>query len=326
MDPGILLAGVIAASPPLLLAVLGETLTEKAGVLNLSLDGTLCLSAMAGFAAACETGSVTVGFAAALAVGALAAGIVAGAGLALRQSQVAVGFVLALLGRDLAYVLGNAYARRPGPQVTPLPIPGLSQLPGIGPVLFSHNPVVYLSLLLVAAVWFFLFRTQPGLQLRGLGDRPRAAAARGIPVARRQYQYALVGGALVGAGGAAFSLLVKPGWGRPCGIEGTGWIVLAIVIFGNWRPVRAALGALFFTAMQIAAPQLQALYPNLPTQIIPSLPFPIMILALLAVTAGEAAWVDRLLLRLPDRLRCHIARLRTALIAAPPGGLGKVDE
>lgn len=326
MDPVILCTAVVAAAPPILLAVLGETITEKAGILNLSLDGTLCLSAMAGFAAAYETGSVTVGFAAAMAVGALAAGVVAAAGLALRQSQVAVGFVLALLGRDLAYVLGNAYAHRPGPQVAPLPLPGLASLPVVGPVLFSHNLVVYLSVAAVAAAWFFLFRTQPGLQLQGLGDRPRAAAVRGIPVARRQYLYALLGGSLVGAGGAAFSLLVKPGWARPCGIEGIGWVVLALVIFGNWRPLRAALGAFFFVTLQMLAPQLQSVFPNLPTQVIPTMPFPLMILALLLVSAGEAEWVDRLLQRLPDRARCFVARLRSALIAAPPAGLGKSEQ
>ena len=195
-----------------------------------------------------------------------------------------------------------------------------------GAVLFSHNLVVYLSVLAVAAAWFFLYRTQPGLQLQGLGDRPAAAAARGIPVARRQYLYALLGGALVGAGGAAFSLLVKPGWARPCGIEGTGWVVLALVIFGNWRPVRAALGAFFFVTLQLLAPQLQSVFPNLPTQVIPTMPFPLMILALLLVSAGEAEWVDRLLQRLPDRARCSVARLRAALIAAPPAGLGKSEE
>jgi ABC-type uncharacterized transport system permease subunit len=252
MDVSILLASVLAASPPIVFAVLGETITEKAGVINLSLDGSLLLSAMAAFVVALETNSLLAGFAAGMIVGGFIALIIAFVSLTLYRPQVATGFVLTLVARDLAYVLGNSYAHVPGPQVPHTPIPGLERLPEIGPILFHQNPIVYLSLLTIIGAWVYLSKTQSGLKLQGLGDRPAAAFARGVNVTVMRYVYTLVGGALVGLGGASFSLLVKPGWARPYGIEGTGWIALAIVIFGGWRPIRGAVGAYFFVGLQTA--------------------------------------------------------------------------
>jgi len=243
MDIAILIASVLAASPPILFAVLGETITEKAGVINLSLDGSILLTAMVAFVVALKTDSLVAGFAAGMLVGALIALIIAFASLTLRQPQVATGFVLTLLCRDLAYVLGNPYAHVPGPQVPHTPIPGLVHIPIAGPILFNQNVIVYLSLVAIFLAWAFMLRTQPGLKLQGLGERPAAAFARGVNVTLMRYVYTFIGGALVGFGGAAFSLLVKPGWARPYGIEGTGWIALSIVIFGGWQPIRAAVGA-----------------------------------------------------------------------------------
>lgn len=323
MDPLILTALILASAPPLLFAVIGETLTEKAGVINLSLDGSLLLSAMAAFVMAYKTGSLALGFAAGALVGALVALIVAMAGLTLRISMVATGFVLALLARDLSYVLGDGFTHLPGPQVPPLEIPLLSQLPFIGPVLFRQNIVVYVSLLLVLGAWWFLNRTRQGLELSGVGEAPAAAYARGIRVTRRRYFYTLLGGALVGVGGASFSLMVKPGWARPYGIEGTGWIALAIVIFGNWRPLRAAFGAFLFVALQNAANTLQTLWPDVPTQIFPTLPFPLMILTLLVVNLGDQEWMERLLSRLPPRARAWVLRAFRMLHTAPPGAIGQ---
>ncbi len=324
MTAVIFLASVLAASPPILFAVLGETITEKAGVINLSLDGTILLSAMVGFIAAFTTGSVVVGFAAAMVVGALVALVVAFVSLTLHQPQVATGFVLTLLCRDLAYVLGNAYAHVPGPQVPHTPIPVLAGIPVLGRILFDQNPIVYLSLVTILATWFFMFKTRPGLALQGLGERPAAAYVRGVNVTLMRYVYALVGGAMVGFGGAAFSLLVKPGWARPYGVEGTGWIALAIVIFGNWRPLRAAVGAYFFVALQALANTLQSAMPNVPTQIFPTMPFPLMILTLLLVTIGNTEWVNRALSDLPAPLRRFLQRALRALQTSPPAALGTV--
>ncbi|MFB3884007.1 MAG: ABC transporter permease [Thermodesulfobacteriota bacterium] len=324
MDLPILMASILSASPPILFAVLGETLTEKAGVINLSLDGSLLLTAMVGFIAALHTGSVVAGFLTSMAVGAFVALIIAFTSLTLHQPQVATGFVLTLLCRDLAYVLGNRYAHLPGPQVPPTPIPGLKELPFIGPVLFDQNPIVYLSLLAIVLVWMYIFKTRSGLKLQGLGERPVAAYARGVNVTRLRYLYTLVGGAMVGMGGASFSLMVKPGWARPYGVEGMGWIALAIVIFGGWKPIRAAMGAYFFVSLQTAVNLLQRLLPDIPTQLFPALPFPLMILTLLLVTIGNAEWVNRLTSLFPEKIQRFLTRTFKTLQTSPPASLGTV--
>ena len=326
MDIAILIASVLAASPPILFAVLGETITEKAGVINLSLDGSILLTAMVAFVVALKTDSLVAGFAAGMLVGALIALIIAFASLTLRQPQVATGFVLTLLCRDLAYVLGNPYSHVPGPQVPHTPIPGLVNIPIAGPIFFNQNLIVYLSLVAIFVAWAFMFRTQPGLKLQGLGERPAAAFARGVNVTLMRYVYTLVGGALVGFGGAAFSLLVKPGWARPYGIEGTGWIALSIVIFGGWQPIRAAIGAYFFVLLQTVANTLQSAMPNVPTQLFPTLPFPLMILTLVLVTIGNAEWMNRALSRLPEGTQRFLVRLLKALQTSPPAALGTIFE
>lgn len=322
----VLAAAVVAASPPVIFAVLGETLTERAGVINLSLDGLLLLTAMVGFAAARATATLLAGFAVAMAVGALVGLVVTLASLTLHQHQVATGFVLTLLCQNLAYVLGAPVAHVPGPQVPHIPVPVLRQWPIVGPVLFNQDPLVYLSMAATAATWWYLFKTRPGLVLRGTGERPAAALARGVPVTRVRYLYTLAGSALVGLGGAAFSLAVKPGWGRPYGIEGTGWIVLAIVIFGNWNPLRGAAGGYLFVLLQMLATVLQSLMPSVPTQVFPALPFPLMIVALLLVTAGNSEWIQRMLRRLPTGTRRRILSVLRALQSSPPAALGVPSE
>lgn len=316
----------MAASPPVIFAVLGETIAEKSGVINLSLDGLILLTAMVGFAAARITDSLLMGFAAAAAVGTVAGLVVAFASLTLRQNQVATGFVLLLLCQNLAYVLGSPVAHVPGPQVPHAPIPWLQHWPILGPVLFDQDLLVYLSFAATAAVWWYMFKTRSGLILRGIGERPIAALARGVNVTRLRYLYTLIGGALVGLGGAAFSLSVKPGWSRPYGIEGTGWIALAIVIFGNWDPIRAVAGAYLFVLLQTLATVLQSLMPSVPTLVFPTLPFPLMILTLLLVTLGNSEWIQRVLGRLPTGVQRGTLRVLRALQSSPPASLGTTFE
>ncbi|AXV07962.1 Nucleoside ABC transporter, permease protein 2 [Euzebya pacifica] len=275
------LAAIVAAAAPLVFASVGETLTERAGVVNLSLDGSILLAALTGFAAASTSGSVLVGFAAAAAVGAVVAGIVAVSSIRLGLNQIAVGFVLTLLCAELSSFLGGPFVRVPGESVPAWPIPVLSDIPFLGEVLFDHNASVYASMLVALIAWFWLYRTRFGLELQAIGEHPAAAWVRGIAVNRLRVAYTLVGGALVGVAGAAFSLDVKLGWSEGS-TTNFGWIALAIVIFGGWDPVRAALGCYLFGALQVLALQLQPVFPGV-SQILPIIPFPLMILTLVVV-------------------------------------------
>ncbi|NNC39425.1 MAG: ABC transporter permease [Acidimicrobiia bacterium] len=303
------LATIVAISTPLIFAVIGETITEKAGVINLSLDGTLMLSAMVGFAGAYETGSVIVGFLAAAIVSALAALLIAWSSIALRLNQVAVGFVLFLLATELSRFLGDAYVRTPGPTVTYRPIPLLADIPFVGTIFFDHDLVVYLSIALIFATWWFMYRTRRGMKLQAVGERPEGAHARGINVNRLRYLYTAAGGALVGIGGAAYSLNAKIGWSENH-IVGFGWIALAIVIFGGWHPYRAAFGVYLFGALQFSAIKLQPVFPDL-TQVLGILPFPIMIFTLVLVYSERVR-------NLTDRYPA----LRGILSSDPPTAIG----
>jgi simple sugar transport system permease protein len=284
---------VIAGAAPIVLAVIGETITEKAGLINLSLDGSILLASMASFVVALKADSLLAGFIAGALVGAVVAAAVAVFSIFLRQNQVAVGFVLTLLTRDLAYFLGNPYSRLQGPQTAPAPIPGLDQIPILGPVLFNHQLPVYLSVVLIGICWWYLYRTSPGLKLRAVGENPKAAYARGINPWKVQVFYAVCGGLLVGLAGATFSLCTKPGWGRPQGAEGTGWIALALVIFGGWHPLKAAIGAYLFSFLQLMGIYFQGWLPAVPAQVFQVAPFPLMIFTLLIMSLAQKESVRR---------------------------------
>ncbi len=292
----ILLAGVVAGAAPIVTAALGETITEKAGIINLSLDGSILLGAMVAFAVAFETNSVLLGFVAASVAGAIVAATVAFFSVYLYQSQVAVGFVLTLMTRDLAYFLGNSYSRIQGPQVAPLPVPFLKKIPFLGQVFFNQNLPVYFSLVMIVFCWWYMYRTPLGLQLRSVGEHPRASYARGIDPRKLQMLYSICGGLLVGLAGAMFSLSVKPGWGRPQGAEGTGWIALALVIFGGWNPIKAAMGAYLFSFLQVMGIYCQEWLPSVPAQVFQVAPFPLMIFTLLAMSLAQKesvlSWAD----------------------------------
>lgn len=317
------IAGVLAAAAPILFAVIGETISERAGVLNLSMNGMILLSAMGSFAVALATGSVVLGFLAGTAIGALVSLIVAFASLTLLQSQVAVGFVLALLCRDLSYFLGNPIMGKVGPRISQVPIPGFERIPVLGTIFFRQDVMTYLSFILIVLAWFFIFRTRPGLILRGVGERPAAAYIRGANVNRLRYLYAVIGGAIAGLAGPIYSLSVKAGWkGTISGLDGIGWIVLSITIFGGWKPFRAAFGAYLFAFLQWLGLVLQPSLPSVPSQVLQVAPFPLMILSLLLVNIGNAEWVDRSLSRLPENVRRDIAKVLRAMNATPPAALG----
>ena len=317
------LAGVLAAAAPILFAVIGETLTERAGVINLSANGTILLSAMAAFGAAVKTNNLLLGLLMGMLVGALVALVVAFSSITLKQSQVAVGFVLALMCRDLAYFLGNPFMGLSGPRIPALQIPGLSQIPFLGPLLFRQDILTYFSFILILAAWVWVFKTRSGLTLQGVGERPAASFVRGANVNVLRYLYTMLGGALIGLAGPAYSLSVKAGWkGTISGLDGIGWIALAITIFGGWNPLRAAFGAYLFALLQWLGLVLQPSLPGIPSQVLQVAPFPLMILTLLFVNIGNTEWVDRTLAGLPESTRRFMARLLRSLRASPPASLG----
>lgn len=317
-DIVILLSMVVAGAAPVVLAAIGETITEKAGVINLSLDGGILLSAMVAFAVASTSGSILIGFVAASLAGAAVSIIVAFFSVYLGQSQVAVGFVLALMTRDLAYFIGSPYSRIQGPQAPHLPLPFLKDIPFIGDVLFNHNVTVYLSLLSIFVVWMFIYKTRPGLKLRAVGEEPRAALVRGFDPRKIQLLCSAAGGVFTGLAGASFSLAVKAGWGQPQGCEGTGWIALALVIFGGWNPVKAAAGAYLFSLLQVLGIQFQGWFPGIPAQVFQVAPFPLMIFTLIIINLPKneaiAAWAED---------RPVLKKLLSKLSGDAPTSLGK---
>ncbi len=304
---------IIAAAAPLIIASMGETITEKSGVINLSLEGSIRLSAMTAFAVAFWVGNALAGFAIAAVVGALIAAIIAYSSIGLKLNQIAVGFVLALLAIDLASFLGDPFVGERGPRVPSLPIPFLSDIPFFGKVLFEQDLVVYFSFFTIAATWWFFYRTRPGLNIQGIGERPEAAFSRGIAVNKLRFWYTVLGGAMVGIAGAAYSLDVKLGWRETLTLN-LGWIALAMVIFGGWHPLRVAFGAYLFGALQVLAFQLQDVFPGV-SQVLPVAPFPLMILSLVFV---YSEWFKRLGDRFP--------RMRNILGSEAPAALGEVFE
>jgi simple sugar transport system permease protein len=307
------LAGIIAATSPLIYATIGETISEKAGVVNLSLDGSIMLAAMAGFAGAFVSGNVLVGFLVAMGVAMAVALVVALASIELKLNQIAVGFVLFLLARQLALFLGDSYVGKDGPKVPAWDIPLLSDIPWFGEVFFSHNLSVYGSFLVVIGASFFFYRTRRGLELQGIGERPEAAFARGVPVNKLRYVYTLIGGALVGVAGASVSLDQIAGW-RESGISNLGWIALAFVIFGGWNPWRVASACLIYRGLLFVAGEFQESLPEL-VQVLQTLPFLLMIVALTAINTDAF-----------KRLGERFPQWRAFLASDAPGGLGTAFE
>ena len=317
------LAGVLASAGPLVFAAIGEAITERAGITNLSMNGLILLSAMGSFAVALATKSIVMGFLAGAAIGGAISGIVALSSITLKQSQVAVGFVLALLCRDLSYFLGNPIMGMPGPRLSLAPIPGLRDIPVLGVLFFKQDVMTYASFVLIALAWFYINKTRPGLVLRGLGEKPAAAYARGANVNRLRYLYTIGGGALAGLAGPMYSLSIKAGWkGTITGLDGIGWIALAITIFGGWSPFKVALGAYLFALLQWLGLVLQSAWTSVPSQVLQVAPFPLMILTLLFVNMGNAEWVENSLAKLPEKPRRAVAKFLRAINVKSPAALG----
>ena len=321
------LAGVIAAATPVVVAVVGETFTERAGVINLSANGIILLSAMAGFAAASISGHAFVGLLAGALVGGFAGAVVSFCSITIKQSQVAVGFILATLFKDLSYFLGTPLTGSTGPTIGTTSIPFLSDIPIIGDLFFKQSWLTYFSYALIIASYIWIFKTQQGLKLRAVGEQPVSSYTRGINVNRMRYIYTVLGAALIGLSGPMYSLSVKAGWkGTLTGLDGIGWIVLSITIFGGWNPLRGAFGAYLFVFLQWLGIVLQTRMPNIPSQVLQVAPFPLMIFTLLFVNIGDTEWVTRILATVPKSLRSVIMKMIKFIRTPPPASLGSPFE
>jgi len=257
INPILLAASLMVASTPILLAALGEMVVEKAGVLNLGVEGMMITGAVVGFAIGVNTGSPSIGFVAAAAAG---AGLSLLFGLItqfLKSNQVASGLALTLFGLGLSSLIGKPYEGMKATTLGKLDIPVLGDLPVIGPILFRHDPMVYVSVFAVVAVWLVLRYSRAGLILRAVGENHEAAHALGYKVVRVRLLAILFGGAMAGLGGAYVSLVRVPQWTEGM-TSGAGWIALAIVVFASWRPVWVLLGAYLFGGLTVLQLNLQA--------------------------------------------------------------------
>jgi len=245
------MVGIMVASTPLVFAAIGELVAEKSGVLNLGVEGMMIVGAMAGFAVTLDSGSYLLGIAAAAGAGALMGGLFAVLTQLLLSNQVATGLALTLFGLGLSALLGQAYSGHSAGPVPRLDLPVVSELPLLGPLVFSHDPMIYLSVALVAAVSLFLTRTRAGLIVRAVGENHDAAHAIGYNVAAIRTLAILFGGACAGLGGAYLSIVQTPLWVEDM-TAGRGWIALALVVFAAWRPWRSMIGAYLFGGITIA--------------------------------------------------------------------------
>lgn len=286
INPAVLIASLMMASVPILLASLGELVVEKAGVLNLGVEGMMIMGAIAGFMVAVHTGSPVLGF---------LGGALGGAGLSLvfafltqvlLANQVATGLALTMFGLGLSALMGQGYNGIKPPPTVAVPFGPLTDIPFFGKVLFSHDWVVYLSVALTAGIWWVLRSTRLGLIIRAVGESHEAAHALGYKVNRIRLGAIAFGGAMAGLGGAYVSLVRVPQWVD--GITaGAGWIALAIVVFASWKPWRALIGAYLFGGITVLQLNLQAAGSSIPVEYLSMSPYLITIAALVWMSSGK---------------------------------------
>ena len=287
ISPALLVAALMVSATPILFAAIGEMVVEKAGVLNLGVEGMMITGAVAGFAAAVATGSAPLGFVAAAGAG---AGISLIFGLLTQftlSNQVATGLGLTLAGLGLASLIGKPYEGVKAPTLPRLDLGPLSDLPVFGRMLFSHDAMVYLSLVFVLAVWAFLKYTRAGLILRAVGEAHDSAHALGYRVVAVRLGSILFGGACAGLGGAYLSLVRVPQWTDGM-TAGAGWIALAIVVFASWRAGRVLLGAYLFGGLTVLQLNLQAAGLTWGVEYLSMSPYLITILVLAVISARGA--------------------------------------
>lgn len=278
-----ILLTVVTAATPLVLASLGELVSERAGVLNLGVEGMMVMGAVLAFAATQSTGSPYIGILAGIACGALFSLLFGFLTLTLVANQVATGLALTILGLGVSGQIGEPYVGMSGVKLQPIVIPLLSDIPFIGPILFKQDLIFYLSIALVFGVNWFLFRSRAGLKIRAIGDNHASAHALGIHVIRTRYLAVMFGGACAGLAGAQLSLVYTPQWVENMS-AGRGWIALALVVFASWRPWRLLAGGYLFGAVSISQLHAQALGLGIPSQFLSALPYAATVIVLILIS------------------------------------------
>ncbi len=286
INPVLLVASLMVAATPILLAAIGELVVERAGVLNLGVEGMMITGAVCGFAVAVETGSPALGFLGAAAGGVLLSLVFGVLTQFLLSNQVATGLALTLFGLGLSALIGQGYIGVKAPPTLRVDLGPLTDLPVVGRIVFGHDLIVYLGLALTACVWAFLNYTRAGLVLRAVGENHDAAHALGYRVVAIRLAAIAFGGACAGLGGAYLSLIRVPQWTEGM-TAGAGWIALAIVVFASWRPWRVLLGAWLFGGVTVLQLNLQAAGLAVPAEILSMSPYLITILVLVIISADR---------------------------------------
>jgi len=289
MDIGILqsiLLTIITASTPLLIAAIGELVTERSGVLNLGVEGMMIMGAISGFAFAQLTGNAYFGVIGSVVVGAGFSMLFAFLAVTLVTNQVATGLALTILGLGVSGLWGEAFIGVPGIKLEAITIPLLSDIPFFGKLLFAQDIIFYASIALLISTSWFLFKTRAGLILRSVGDNHASAHSLGISVTRVRYLAVLFGGACCGLAGGYMSLVYTPLWVENM-TAGRGWIALALVVFASWRPLRLVAGAYLFGAMGIVELNLKALGVQIPAQFLSALPYLATIIVLVLISRNR---------------------------------------
>lgn len=282
-----IILAVLAASTPLLIAATGELVTERSGVLNLGVEGMMIVGAACGFAGAWLTGSIFIGALFGIVAGMMMSLIFALMALGLAVNQVATGLALTILGVGLSGLIGAGFV---GERITPavhLYIPGLTDIPLVGRVLFGEDAFVYFSIALIVGVWWFLYRTRAGLILRACGDNHVSAHALGHPVLRIRTFAVMFGGACAGLAGAYLPLAYTPFF-IPGMTAGRGWIALALVVFSSWRPGRLVVGAYLFGAVTILQLHAQGWGIGIPSQFMSALPYLATVIVLVLLSRARS--------------------------------------
>ena len=281
-----ILITIITASTPLLLASIGELVTERSGVLNLGLEGMMVMGAVAAFAVSQMTGSPYLGALGGIAAGVLMSLLFGFLTLSLVANQVATGLALTILGLGLSGMIGEPFVGVQGIKLPLLAIPGLSEIPFFGRVLFNQDAIFYASIALVIGVNWFLFRTRSGLIVRSIGDNHASAHALGLNVIGIRYLSVMFGGACAGLAGAYLSLVYTPQWVENR-TAGRGWIALALVVFASWRPYRLLIGGYLFGAVSIGQLHAQAFGLEVPTQLLSALPYLATVVVLILISRNR---------------------------------------